>query len=68
VVGGGGFYGRRLVADLLRFTATQVLVVSRRAPQRLRLTDMVVQSPAACAIRALHDAIAMCRRSPCGTA
>jgi NAD(P)-dependent dehydrogenase (short-subunit alcohol dehydrogenase family) len=58
VVGGGGFYGRYLVADLLRFTDAQVLVVSRRAPQRLRPTDRVV--PVACDLRdprALREAI-----------
>jgi hypothetical protein len=41
VVGGSGFYGRYLVADLLRSTSTQVLVISRRAPQRLHHTDRV---------------------------
>ncbi len=58
VVGGSGFYGRQLVADLLRFTGAQVLVVSRRAPQRLTPTDRVV--PIACdlrAPRALREAI-----------
>jgi Saccharopine dehydrogenase NADP binding domain len=58
VVGGSGFYGRYLVADLLRFTAAQVLVVSRRAPQQVRPTDRVV--PIACDLRdprALRDAI-----------
>lgn len=49
VVGGSGFYGRYLVADLLRFTAAQMLVISRRAPQRLRQTDRVV--PIACDLR-----------------
>ncbi len=49
VVGGSGFYGRYLVADLLRFTGVQVLVASRRAPQRLRRTDRVV--PIACDLR-----------------
>jgi hypothetical protein len=52
VVGGSGFYGRYLVADLLRFTAARVLVVSRRAPQRLRPTDRVV--PIACDLRDPH--------------
>lgn len=52
VVGGGGFYGRYLVADLLRFTAAQVLVVSRRAPQRLHPTDRVV--PTTCDLRDLR--------------
>lgn len=58
VVGGSGFYGRHLVADLLRFTDAQVLVASRRAPQRLRPTDRVV--PIACDLRnphALREAI-----------
>jgi hypothetical protein len=58
VVGGSGFYGRYLVADLLRFTGAQVLVASRRAPQRLRPTDRVV--PIACDLRdprALREAI-----------
>lgn len=58
VVGGSGFYGRHLVADLLRFTGAQVLVVSRRAPQRLTTTDRVV--PIACDPRdprALREAI-----------
>jgi Saccharopine dehydrogenase NADP binding domain len=57
-VGGSGFYGRYLVADLLRFTGAQVVVVSRRAPQRLRLTDRV--APIACDLRdprALREAI-----------
>jgi len=58
VVGGSGFYGRYLVADLLRFTTAQVLVISRRAPQRLHQTDRVV--PIACDLRdprALREAI-----------
>jgi NAD(P)-dependent dehydrogenase (short-subunit alcohol dehydrogenase family) len=57
VVGGSGFHGRYLVADLLRFTGAQVLVASRR-PQRLRPTDRLV--PIACDLRdprALRDAI-----------
>jgi saccharopine dehydrogenase-like NADP-dependent oxidoreductase len=58
VVGGDGFYSRYPVADLLRFTGAQVLVASRRAPQRLRPTDRVV--PVACDLRdprALRGAI-----------
>jgi Saccharopine dehydrogenase NADP binding domain len=58
VVGGGGFYGRYLVADLLRFTDAEVLVASRHAPQRLRAGDRV--APVACDLRdplALREAI-----------
>jgi hypothetical protein len=32
VIGGGGFYGRYLVADLLRFTDAEILIISRHPP------------------------------------
>ena len=33
VLGGGGFYGRYLVADLLRHTSANIVVASRRPPE-----------------------------------
>jgi hypothetical protein len=41
VVGGSGFYGCCLVADLLALTAAQVLVVSRRAPITRHLEEFL---------------------------
>jgi len=54
VVGGGGFYGRYLVADLLRFTGARVVVVSRAAPRRVRRGERIL--PVACD---LHDPAAL---------
>jgi hypothetical protein len=49
VVGGGGFYGRYLVADLLRFSGAEILVASRHPPARWAEPDRV--RSAACDLR-----------------
>jgi hypothetical protein len=41
VLGGGGFYGRYIVSDLLRFTDAHLTVASRQPPQDLGLDDRV---------------------------
>ena len=41
VLGGGGFYGRYIVSDLLRFTDVHLTVASRRPPQDLGLDGRV---------------------------
>lgn len=67
VLGGGGFYGRYIVNDLLRFTAAHLTVASRQPPQDLGLNDRVntvhldIQNYEALKdLVALHDVIIHC--------
>lgn len=41
ILGGGGFYGRYIVNDLLRFTDAHLTIASRRPPSDLGLDDRV---------------------------
>lgn len=51
VIGGSGFYGRYLVADLIRFTTAQILVASRHPVNDWNLPERV--QTAVCDIRDL---------------